>query len=201
VSLHRRAFKHYVAWSGWAVLGLSLLSYDVTRVAGDPVYLTGDLLVFPISLGFMAFGIHVLVNNVLYAKGRTKVIGVNMAAAALLNVVLNLVLIPWFGAIGAAVATFASYLMLALTAAYFAEREISIRYAWGRFAAVVLVVAVLYAAAVPSAAWAVGPRLAVRAAAILAYLPLLLITRIYTWAEVQAAWETIKKWRSPGGSG
>lgn len=50
----------------------------------------------------------------LTAQGRTQIIAVCSASAAIANVVLNLYLIPRYGIIGAAGATFASYLILSI---------------------------------------------------------------------------------------
>ncbi len=184
--LYRRVFRHYAAWSGWGVLGLSLLALDFTYLVSDnPAYLSAEVLVLPIALGFMAYGIYYVVVNVLYASGRTRVLPPMVFGAALLNAVLNLLLIPALGLLGAAFATLAAYAFLTALAARVAERQIRVGYAWGKLAQVVGLVVGLFLLGRLSVEWATIPRLALRLVLILAYLPALLLLRIYRIEEVK----------------
>ena len=197
VSLHRRTFRHYVIWTGWAVLGLSLLTYDgmvllIEAFGVDPFYLGADLLVLPLALGFMAYGIYIVVNNVLYATGHTKAIGANVALAAGLNAGLNVALIPVLGPLGAALTTLVSYAVLAALSARIARGKVHVDYDGRVLVVAVALVVGLYAAAWPSRAWPVWGRLPFRIAAILAYLPLLVAFRLYTWDEVRLGWDRAK---------
>lgn len=198
VSLHRRTFRHYVIGTGWAVLALSLLAYDLNGVlvrgfGAAPHYLNSSPLVFPLALGFMAFGVYVVVNNVLYATGHTKAIGANVALAAALNAALNVALIPVLGALGAALTTLFSYAVLAGLSARIAKGKVHVDYDWRVLVVVVVLVVGLYGIMWPSRAWPVYARLPLRLAAILAYLPLLLAFRLYTWEEVRLGWRHAKR--------
>lgn len=201
ISLHRRTFRHFVIWMGWAVLGLSLLAFDlmqllVQHLRVDPEYLKADPLVYPLSLGFLAYGTYMIVVNVLYASERTRVVGTNMFMAAILNIALNLVLIPFFGMMGAALATVLAYLFLALYTARIANREIRIGYPWHVFWVVAATTAVLVLLAQPTTAWAAGPRLAVRIAAIVAYVPLVFLFRLYSVSDAKDGLQTLRlSWR------
>lgn len=195
-SLYRRTFRHYVIWTGWAVLGLSLLTFDAMVVlvgfGANLLYLEADRLVLPLALGFMAYGIYVVVNNVLFATGHTKVIGANVALAAVLNAGLNLALIPVLGALGAALTTLFSYAVLAGLSARIATGKVHVNYD-GRVLLVVLILVVgLYGLMWPSRAWSMPLRLPLRLAVILAYLPLLVVFKLYTWEEVRLGWRHAK---------
>ena len=204
ISLHRRTFRHYVIWTGWAVLGLALLTFDlmVLLIEGfgvNPSYLAADRLVLPLALGFMAYGIYVVVNNVLYATGHTGAIGANVALAAVLNAALNVALIPVLGPLGAALTTLLSYAVLAGLSARIAQRKVHVDYDGRVLVVVVALVVGLYALMWPSRAWPAYWRLPLRLAAILAYLPLLVAFRLYTWDEVRLGWGRAKaqwaRWR------
>lgn len=197
VDVHRRVFRHFVIWTGWAVLGLSLLTLDVTNgmvVAFDanPLYLEADPLVLPLALGFMAYGMYVVVINVLFAAGKTRVISQYVLIAAILNAVLNLALIPWLGSLGAALVTYIAYLTLALISAWAAEREIKINYPWRVYAMTLGLIAGLYALGWMTTDWSVGPRLGTRIGLILAYVPLLLVFGLYRKDEVLLAWRKVQ---------
>jgi O-antigen/teichoic acid export membrane protein len=198
--MHRQTLRHYVVWTGWAVLGLSLLSYDLTRLLpADPLYLQAETIVLLLALGFMNYGIYYVIINVVYATGRTGVISLNVLFAALLNAGLNIALIPPLGVMGAALATFVAYLALALGAAYFTKQDLHVRFPWRAFLIVVPLVVGLYWLGRPSIDWSFGLRFAARAALVVAYPLLILLTRLYTWAEVRGVWQVLRERRGSGG--
>jgi len=57
-------------------------------------------------LSFLAHGIHAIFSQILYLFKQTKFDGAVWTGAALLNLLLNLFLIPSFGILGAALSTF-----------------------------------------------------------------------------------------------
>lgn len=185
--LHRTIFRHYVALTGWASLGIALLSYDLTRLlTAEATYLEAEPLVLLLALGFMAYGVHFIITNVLYAAGKTGTMGSLVFAAAVLNLLLNLALIPFIGAIGAALTTYVSYLALALGNAYVAGKTQAVAFPWGRYAGVVALVVGLYALGWMVQDASPALRLSVRLGLIAAFPPLLVLTRFYTWREVRA---------------
>ncbi len=188
VSLHRRAFRHCVIWMGWGVLGVSLFSYDLTAcLTSSPDYPAATRMVLPIALGFMAYGLNTIVITVLYAKGKTREIATVVIGCALLNIVLNIVLIPHFGAAAAAVTTCFSYLALLAVMACLAQRLVRIDYAWRLLGSVILLIVVLYLIAEPSLAWMTGQRLGLRFGLIAAYPVLVLALGLYRRAELERA--------------
>lgn len=198
-SLHRRTFRHYSIWTGWAVLGLSLLSYDVTLLlvelfGVDPYYLAADVMVLPIALGFMGYGVYIVVNNILYATDLTHVISMNVLGAATLNVILNFAFIPFMGAYGAALATTFSYAVLAALSARIAEGRIHVGYPWRILAIVVAMVVGLWIPGYLTTGWTAAPRLAFRLALILAYIPLIFITGLYGREDVVKGREWLSRY-------
>ena len=158
VSVYRRTFRHFVIWTGWCVLGLSLLAYDFTAlVSSKEAYLAADVLVLPLALGFMAFGVYYIMVNVLFTGGKTLVLAGRVFFSAVFNAVLNVVLIPPLGALGSAVATTAAYFALMGLAARAARRQLVVDYAWGKLVVVVGLVVALYAAGLPTADWPRAP--------------------------------------------
>lgn len=195
--IHRRTLHHYLIWTGWAVLGLSLGAYDLTvALPADEAYLQADALVLILSLGFMNYGIYYVIINVVYAAGRSKAISLNVMGAAAVNLVLNLVLIPYIGVFGAALSTYLAYLALALGAAYFAQQDAkaSVGFPWGVYIAVIGLVGVLYTLGLPSLAWSTLARLGVRAGLILAYPLLIVATGLYVQADLRVFWKSVSRW-------
>lgn len=195
VAIYRRTFRHFVIWSGWLVLGLGLLAYDFTRLVSDkPSYLEAEVLVFPIALGFMAYGIYYILINVLFAEGRTGAIARMIAVAAVFNAALNVALIPLLGALGSALATGGAYFLLMALAARSARLEIEVDYEWDRLARVLLLITFLYLAGLLSRDWSTGARLVFRAALIGSYLPLLVVGGLYTRQELRAGWALARRY-------
>lgn len=198
--VYRRTFRHFVLWAGWAVLGLSLLAYDVTRLAADDAaYLAAETLVLPIALGFMLYGVYVVVINVLYAASNTRTIAAVVFGAAVLNAALNVVLIPVLGAWGAAAATALAYGVLTAVTARAAERQYPVGYPWGVLGAVLLLVVGLYLGARPTLDWSPWGRLAARMALIAAYWPLVLALRLYRVDEIRAGLDRLRRGRAARG--
>ena len=190
--LHQAVFKHFCIWVGWAVLGLSLFGYDLTLIlvwfGADPTYLEASPLIFPLSMGFMIYGIYIVVVNVLYAEWKTRTISIIVIGAATLNILINFALIPLFGAMGAALATVLSYSALAGVAAWRAESQMKMSYPWKTPLQVLLIISLLYAVA-----WIMGPasagyRFFIHITLFLVYPALVLGLKLYSLREAADFW-------------
>ncbi len=183
--LHRRAFRHFAALAGGTVLGLGLFVGDVSRLLTDePDFLAVGGLALLIGGGFAFYGLYVVVVNVLYAEGKTRLVALGVAVAALGNAGLNVLLIPRLGVSGAAVATLAAYAGLAVWTAGRAERIVRAGYPWRAVAAATAVVGALWLASVPTDGWPLVARLAARVGLLAAYGPLLYATGVYRREDV-----------------
>jgi O-antigen/teichoic acid export membrane protein len=198
-NLHRRTFRHFAVLTGWGVLGVSLLAFDVTAwVSPNPAYLTADPLILPIALGFMGYGVYYIMMNVLYAAAQTGRIAGNVLGAALFNLALNAALIPLLGAMGAALATLASYGALAAATAWQARRAVAIAFPWHALVVVLALVVGLWALGQPALAWAQGARLGWRVALIAAYPLLVLSTGVYSRDELRITWGAVRRYLGGG---
>jgi O-antigen/teichoic acid export membrane protein len=117
----RRDAKEVLAGLGNAfnilMPALALLSAGVLMLAGSFLslssqYLEGLRIVPLITLGFCCFGMYYFDSMGILFSGRTRKITLITSLTAVLNIVLNLVLITWLGYVGAAIATAASYFFM-----------------------------------------------------------------------------------------
>jgi O-antigen/teichoic acid export membrane protein len=198
--LYRRTFRHFVIWTGWAALALSLAVYDaIDLISQEPNYLRTDGIVTLLSLGLLFYGIAVIAFNVLIAKGKTRSVALSIVVCVLLNGLLNLAFIPSLNGAGAALATLISYIVLAGLAVQIANRKIPIDYPWRVLVAVLLLVITLYAAGIPSLAWDRLPRIGWRAFLILLYPAGVIATGIYSMEEIRTGWQQLKqRWKLLG---
>lgn len=203
VSLHREIFRHYVVWTGWALLGLAVLSGDAMLLMAsafsiDESYVEISLLVLLVGIGFWAYGANQIVSSVLTGAGKTGVVAFCVGVAALSNIALNILLIPSLGGVGAAAATAIAFLILTASSTRFAERLNTVGYDWP-LAAMTLAVAVgLFYVATVGKEWSVFPRMALRIGILMSYFPILILTRMYGTDELKGGLRTIRSIVSRG---
>jgi O-antigen/teichoic acid export membrane protein len=75
-------------------------------------YVKGNIALPILIIGFLLYSVAGLPSRVLKAVGKTKLIMYNSIIVAILNIVLNIILIPRFDFIGAAIATTIAYVVL-----------------------------------------------------------------------------------------
>jgi O-antigen/teichoic acid export membrane protein len=156
----------------WLALALGLLAPWIVRlITTAPFYPAQDVVAL-LSFGAAAFGAYVVVQ---IGTGRARRTGTNWLVTgigAAVNVALNLILIPPFGRIGAAIATVGAYLLLFLLMAWRANRVFPVSYQWRRVATLAvaavgltvlgkavgapLLLALALAAAYPLVLWPLG---------------------------------------------
>jgi O-antigen/teichoic acid export membrane protein len=132
--------------ASWAALGLGLLSPWLVDLLAADAFADSSRVVAPLAFAAVAFGAYIVIAIGLGRARRTQFNWVVTGAAAAVNVALNLVLIPPYGMMGAAVATVAAYVTMACGMAWWSQRVYPVPYQWRRVAtaagaAVALVVA------------------------------------------------------------
>lgn len=187
--LYSYATTYYLAAMLFLVLGLAMLAPEVVRLMAAPEYQAAAVVVPIIALAGLGEGLrYVLTIGIMFQK-RPLIRSAAMAAAAAVNVVLNVLLIPRFGIIGAAWATLAGFVTLIAIEMTVSLRFYPIPYQWDRFAKLAGVAATLYAAGmlVPSGGSTVAVA-AEKAAILVAGFPVLLwLTRFFEPAELAHA--------------
>ena len=116
----------------WLALALGLLAPWIVRLITTRPFYPAQNVVAPLAFGAAAFGAYIVVQ---IGTGRARRTGTNWLVTglgALVNVVLNVALIPPFGRVGAAVATVAAYTLLFLAMAWRANRVFPVAYQWRR---------------------------------------------------------------------
>ena len=85
-----------------------------------------------VAVGTVFFGASVVVNQIIILEKKTTITGSLYTLAAILNLGLNLALIPYTGIIGAAIATLVAYLFIFVVGTYYSFKylkfEIDLRF-------------------------------------------------------------------------
>jgi O-antigen/teichoic acid export membrane protein len=116
------AWRYFLLLAIPAAVGLGVLGEEVLRLLTTPeLARQGGGLVGWIAVGIVLFGANMLVNQVFFAGQWTGRVALVYGTGAVFNVLLNLVLVPRMGLMGAAAATILSYLLTFAMAYRFAR--------------------------------------------------------------------------------
>jgi O-antigen/teichoic acid export membrane protein len=118
----------------WLALALGLLAPWIVRLITTEPFYPAQNVVAPLAFGVAAFGAFVVVQIGTGRARRTRSNWLVTGAAALVNVALNLALIPAYGRMGAAVAMVSAYTLLFVGMAWRAHRVFPVPYQWRRVA-------------------------------------------------------------------
>ena len=104
--------KYYITSFVCIAIGVMLVAPEVLYILGGKSYLAAIYVMPPVAMGCICQFLYTMMVNIEQIKGKTVGMAFASAAAAVLNYVLNLLLIPKFGYIAAAYTTLAGYLLL-----------------------------------------------------------------------------------------
>ncbi|MFA3784126.1 polysaccharide biosynthesis C-terminal domain-containing protein [Melioribacteraceae bacterium 4301-Me] len=117
----------------WIILSLFIDDFakfkifDNVTIIGK-AYLGGLVIVPIILLGYLFNGLYVNFTAGIYIEEKTKYFPIVTGSGALVNVVVNFMLIPVIGIVGAALATLASYMVMAGGLFFFSQKFYKINY-------------------------------------------------------------------------
>ena len=120
----RYSIKYFLAVAVPAAFVLSVLSKPILMVITTPAIAANGYLITPIiAFSSVLFGLFSIIMIVLTFEKRTAIVGAVWISGGVLNIGLNLVLVPYFGIIAAAATTLLGYsFVFGLTAIYSARR-------------------------------------------------------------------------------
>jgi O-antigen/teichoic acid export membrane protein len=127
---------YLVALASWVALALGLLAPWLVQVLApsNEAFWEGERVVAPLAFAAALFAGYVVVSIGVGRARRTGFNWVITGAAAVVNVALNLVLIPAYGMEGAAAATVASFVVLFVGMSAWAQHIYPVPYQWRRVA-------------------------------------------------------------------
>jgi O-antigen/teichoic acid export membrane protein len=106
------SLKYFLLIAIPATFGLSILSKSILMILTTPdIALNGYLITPFITLSTLLFGIYGIIANILVLNKKTKIMGIVWILAAFSNLLLNILIVPYFGIIGAAAVTLFAYII------------------------------------------------------------------------------------------
>jgi O-antigen/teichoic acid export membrane protein len=137
----RRAYSFVLTYllfvASWAALALALLSPWLVRWLTTPAFFDASEVVPLLVFGAVALGGFNVVSIVLGRRKRTQFNWVATGSGAAVSVVLNLVLIPPYGIVGAGIANVSAFTVMFLVITWWSQRVFWVPYQWRRVVTVV----------------------------------------------------------------
>jgi O-antigen/teichoic acid export membrane protein len=130
-------FTWFSAVLAFGVAGLWLLSRQITELLAAPEYFEAHEAVGLLATGVALYALYLTLVVILGRTGRTERSFPATLAGMLVNVGLNLALIPPLGIVGAGIALAASYLVVIVLMYAFTRNLFPVPYEWGRLALLV----------------------------------------------------------------
>jgi len=181
------------------VIGISLFGQEIIKILsyGKPDYWDAYLIV-----PFIAFGIvfGMMKDTTMYGLqivNRTGIIASVIIFVSLLNLGLNILLIPFMGAIGAGLSFLLSQIIYFCAMLYFAHRYYPVSYEFRKLFLIVGLGILFCIVTYFIHRWALGWRLTIKTLLLIAYPILLYLAGFFDKAELQALNGFWKKWRNP----
>ena len=126
----------------WIVISLFIDDVMKMKLFGISIYqerYQDGLVIVPIILlGYLFNGIYYNFQAGIYIEEKTKYFPIVTGAGAIVNVIANLLLIPVWGIMGAALATLASYIVMAYGLYYYSQKFYKIEYEFAKIARIIL---------------------------------------------------------------
>ncbi len=169
---------YLVVLSTWIATALTLLSPWLVAWLTAPEFASASRVVGPLAFAAVSFGGFIVLSIGIGRARRTQFNWVITGVAAVVNVTLNLSLIPVYGMMGAAIATVAAYTVMFAGMAWWAQQVFPVPYQWRR-----VLTAAAAGIALASVGKLVGAGLALSTGLILVYPLVLLPLGFYLPAE------------------
>jgi O-antigen/teichoic acid export membrane protein len=123
--------------ASWAALALGLLAPWIVQALTTPKYHDSAEVVAPLAFGGVAFGGFIVVSIALGRTKRTQFNWVVTGAAAIVDVTMNLILIPKYGMVGAAISNVTAFTVMFVGITWWSQRVFPVPYQWRRVVTVV----------------------------------------------------------------
>ncbi|MDF0591408.1 flippase [Candidatus Methanocrinis natronophilus] len=117
------SLKYFLLLAIPSAFGLSLLSKPLLTILSTPEIAEEGYLITPlVAFGTVFFGASVIITHIIIMEKKTAIMGSLYTVAAVLNLSMNLALIPLIGIVGAAASTLLAYILIFFVGTYYSFR-------------------------------------------------------------------------------
>jgi len=187
-----RISKSFVAGMLYLMLGIALLSNEILHVLAKPGFYGAGVIIRLVTVASFIYVLGTLNDAVLLYQKRALLDQLPMLVAMGLNVALNIVLIPPFQMVGAAIAMLISFAVKTLVGFFLAQWHLRVAYPWKALCKMTGIAAIMLAGE-----WLLVPEgvgwlaTTVRVGLLVLFVPVLLLTGAFTKAEEKLIWSSV----------
>jgi O-antigen/teichoic acid export membrane protein len=145
-STYAYVLSYLTVITAWVALALTLFSPWIVGLLAADKFAESSKVVGPLAFSTVSYGAYIVVAIGVGRSRRTQFNWIVTAAGAAVNFGLNILLIPSYGMMGAAIATVAAYTTMAVGMGWWAQRVYPVPYQWRRVTTAALVGVALAAA-------------------------------------------------------
>ncbi|MBP2044976.1 flippase [Methanobacterium aggregans] len=117
------SLKYFLLVAIPSAVGLSLLSKPILNILTTTEIAANGYLITPfVALSAILIGIYGITSNILVLEKKTKIIGTVWIICAILNLGLNIIMVPYLGILGAAAVTLISYVVAFSIMLYYSNK-------------------------------------------------------------------------------
>ncbi len=121
------SMKYFLIITIPAAVGLSVLSKQLLLIITTPEIAMNGYLITPfVCLGAIFMGMYGITNNILILEKKTKILGKIWIIVGFLNIIFNIIAVPFIGIIGAAIVTLFCYLFSFLITAFYSKKYLKL---------------------------------------------------------------------------
>ena len=114
------SLKYFLAIAIPSVFGVSLLSKPILTILSTPEIASQGYLITPfVAVSALLLGAYEVIVHIIVLEKKTKITGAIWILAAILNLGLNLIFIPYIGLLGAAITTLIAYALAFVLTMYY----------------------------------------------------------------------------------
>ncbi len=139
-----KVFTYYLFTIFFICLAVSVFSKEIIYIFATPPYYAAAQVVPLIAFSYLLNGIYIYMLSGLIIAKNVYLQPIILSVSAMLNIGLNIILIPKFGMMGSAAATLVSYLLVAVATYFFAQKLYPIHTEWMRIGKIVFSVSLIY---------------------------------------------------------
>jgi O-antigen/teichoic acid export membrane protein len=197
---HKRFYAKSLNYSTfivmYMVLFMSVFSLEIIKVFSSNMSYWEAASIIPILSFAMVFVL--MKENIMIGLQITKssaIMGLLIATAAVFNLGMNLLLIPWLGIYGSALSTLSSQILMFALFYFVTQKKYPIPYELRNLFVLILAGVVLYLISIVATPWPVWIRLPFKVALLVAYPFLMIPLRFYEPVELQRVGEFLRHWK------
>lgn len=186
-------YSSFVLMTG--IITISLFSYEVIKVISRSTEFWGAFVVVPLlSLAVFFTNMRETSTYGLIINKKTRIVGINVVISSAVNIALNILLIPKWNIIGAAVATLITQFVFWFLSFYFSQREYYIPYEIRKITVMFISGAILSFAGLLFNEMNIVPRLLIKSACLVSFPFILYLFNFYEPKELASIKGFIAKW-------